>query len=281
MALLRLIDLTASVRTTCQSGLRHKAPALIKKGIQQFVNWAAEDGGYKDLNYIPNITVESVGVMDKQEDITRTMQQRMLALARVHRKFLRLDRSESFWDVGEQRKKRPGLTLAELLVEKYLEPCDEAASDAPSAAGDAVSGDVSIDDMASVVDGDALPSRGEMEPEQDESRIKEESPMLESVQGDPAAASPSMDTHEFRRRPPVVYGLFILRTSVFLLTVDAAKGDDAYVSFHVDMHFMDSHQSVWNALTVALAVCLARDDLMMHMSDFEPADVAEESDPDL
>lgn len=73
----------------------------------------------------------------------------------------------------------------------------------------------------------------------------------------------------FARTPPVVYGLFILNTSVFLLTVDSATVDGAHVSFHVDMDFSDSHQSVWNALTVAIAVCMARDELMGRTEDFE------------
>jgi hypothetical protein len=82
------------------------------------------------------------------------------------------------------------------------------------------------------------------------------------------------------RDPPVVYGLFILNSSVFLLTADAAKDDEAYVSFHVDMDFMDRHQSFWNALTVAIAVCMARDELMTRLDDFEELPKVEDSDPD-
>lgn len=68
---------------------------------------------------------------------------------------------------------------------------------------------------------------------------------------------------------PVVYGLFVLNCSVVLLSVDSAKGDDAYVSFHVDMDLEDRHQSVWNALTVAVAVCLARDQLVRVVDAFD------------
>lgn len=84
----------------------------------------------------------------------------------------------------------------------------------------------------------------------------------------------------FRRKPPVVYGLYVLGTSVFMLTADASKGDAGYISFHVDVNFADKHQSVWNALTVAMAVCSARDELMGRLDDFKPVTVVCDSDPD-
>jgi hypothetical protein len=37
---------------------------------------------------------------------------------------------------------------------------------------------------------------------------------------------------------------------------------------------------VWNALTVAVVVCLARDDMVSRLDDFEEAIVIEDSDPD-
>ncbi|KAF4126540.1 hypothetical protein GMORB2_0276 [Geosmithia morbida] len=85
---------------------------------------------------------------------------------------------------------------------------------------------------------------------------------------------------EYSRRPPVVYGLFIIGTSVFLLTADSSKGEDGYISFHVDINFSDNHQSVWNALTVAIAVCSARDELRSRLDDFDPASIEYDSDPD-
>ena len=69
-------------------------------------------------------------------------------------------------------------------------------------------------------------------------------------------------------------------THVFLLTVDSSKGDDAYVSYHLDINFADNYQSVWNALTVAAVVCLARDDMMLRLDDFKPAPADILSDPD-
>lgn len=84
----------------------------------------------------------------------------------------------------------------------------------------------------------------------------------------------------YRRKPPVVYGLFVLGTSVLILTADASKGSSAYVSFHLDISFADNHQSVWNALTIATIACAARDELMTRTDDFEPAPQVYDSDPD-
>ncbi len=84
----------------------------------------------------------------------------------------------------------------------------------------------------------------------------------------------------YRRKPPVIYGLFVLGTSVLILTADASKGEEAYIRFHLDISFADSHQGVWNALTIAAIVCAARDDLMTRTDDFVPLPLVEESDPD-
>ena len=86
----------------------------------------------------------------------------------------------------------------------------------------------------------------------------------------------------FRRRPPVVWGLFIINTSVFLCTLDAAKeGKDAYVSWHAEIAFSQTRQCVWHALTVGLVVCLARDELMTRLDDFEQVlEEEKQVDPD-
>ncbi|GAB0145057.1 hypothetical protein EsHS_00005504 [Epichloe bromicola] len=208
MALLRLIDLTSSVRTTVQSGLGQKAPPLIKKSLDRYLSWAAEDGGYSHLRYVPNIITAELDASLGESEITSMMEQRMRALALLQREFLRVDRDDDFWSVEE-------------LVDRYV--------------GRRGNGDADADDDDELV---------------------------------------------FRRKPPVVYGLFILRSSVFLLTVDSAKGADAYVSFHVDVHFMDRHQSVWNALTIAIAVCLARDQLVRRVEDFEESPDVQGSESD-
>lgn len=96
---------------------------------------------------------------------------------------------------------------------------------------------------------------------------------------DPPPCTPPPKTG-YRRRPHVVYGLYILGTSVFILTADSSKGGEGYISFHVDVNFADNHQSVWNALTVALVVCSARDELMSRLDDFKPAVITCDSDSD-
>jgi hypothetical protein len=80
----------------------------------------------------------------------------------------------------------------------------------------------------------------------------------------------------------VVWGLFIINSSVFLCTLDAAKeGDDAYVSWHAEIAFTQTRQCVWHALTVALVVCLARDELMTRLDDFDTLPEEPVEDPDL
>ena len=96
------------------------------------------------------------------------------------------------------------------------------------------------------------------------------------------AASDDPLLQQYRRRPPVIYGLFIVHTVVLVLTVDSAKAapDEAQVSYHVEVNFNSPYQGVWNALTVAIPVCMARDDLRSRLADFPVLGHAEESDPD-
>lgn len=243
-ALLRLVDLTSAVRAACQSGQRIKAPALIKKAIDRYVNWAAEDGGYRELQYVPNLTVAVIDTPTDEADITDIMERRMRALSSLQREYLRLDRDPKFWSVDDQQAENPGLPLHELLVEKYM----TIHCSTPSAAS---------------ADHVNVSKKGE----------RPEAATPKSL-GDP------VPDPQYRHHPPVVYGLFILRTSVFLLTVDASKCETAYVSFHVDVNFTDRHQSVWNALTMAIPICLARDELITRICDFGSVPLVEESDPD-
>ncbi|KAG6134844.1 hypothetical protein E4U38_002102 [Claviceps purpurea] len=228
MALLRLIDLTSSVRTTVQSGLHEKASSLIKTSLDRYLSWAAQDGGYAHLRYVPNIITAELDPRLGEAEITNLMEQRMRALAFLQREYLRVDRDDEDFTPSEGQEHCPAA-----LVDRFL-------------------------GQATAHHAGYAPSWGE-----------------EDDDGDAAAAAVV-----YRREPPVVYGLFVLRSSVFLLTVDSAKGLDAYVSFHVDMHFMDRHQSVWNALTIAIAVCLARDQLAGRVEDFEESQRGEGSESD-
>jgi hypothetical protein len=84
-----------------------------------------------------------------------------------------------------------------------------------------------------------------------------------------------------KRLPPVLYGLFIIHTMVLVLTVDSAKPpEEAQVSYHVEVNFNIPYQGVWNALTVAIPVCMARDDMRKRLGDFAMLAPVVESDPD-
>ncbi|EFY92661.1 hypothetical protein J3458_001787 [Metarhizium acridum] len=257
MALIRLIDLTSSVRTTVQSGLRKKATRLIKRCLDKYIAWAAEDGGYSHLKIVPNITTAVMDAELGEKDITGTMKKRMRALAMAQREFLRVDRDDSFWDVSEVEGGVNGADLSTLLVEKYLKRVEElgVSAKAPSRNGSRQS----TPRPRGTSPDDTTPTRTRSSPSP--------SPIPNGLT--PEEKQSTRSQINYRHKPPVVYGLFILRTSVFLLTADSAKGDSAYVSFHVDMHFMDRHQSVWNALTAAIAVCLARDQLSERIDEFE------------
>ena len=52
---------------------------------------------------------------------------------------------------------------------------------------------------------------------------------------------------EYTRRPPVIYGLFVVNTSVMVLTIDSAKEQDAAGSYQVEVGFSKRGQDVWNA----------------------------------
>jgi hypothetical protein len=71
------------------------------------------------------------------------------------------------------------------------------------------------------------------------------------------------------RPPPVLYGLFVVNTTLLVLTVDPSKGPQAHVSYQVEVNFNQRNQGVWNAITVAIVVCLARDDMISRLEYFE------------
>ena len=339
---MRLIDLTSTVRTTSQSRLRHRIAGIIKKGIDQFLGWAAEDGGYADLKVVPNILTEAIDAKTMRANhITDYMQYRMKAMVQLHREFWRVDRDPEFWQVIQPWIMNPDNSLHPLLLEKARRVYkklttleggksvpDELAADidntppktaagakrirvanSPTAEtdelaatpGDRESKKQKKQKMAAQDDRDRDRKRKDRdlkkkdhEAQQDSHSSKtnlarfgvDDTPPSKNAKSPSADKSPFRRSPEnesdikFRRTPPVVYGLFILNTSVFLLTADPAKGDDAYVSFHVEMDFLDRHQSVWNALTVAIAACMARDELMLRTGFFDALPEVQESDPD-
>lgn len=305
-ALTRLIDVTLNARTKCQLGQRHKAPSLIKDTIESYIAWAAQDGGYQNLRYVPNIIVATIDESLDEDGTTVFMQQHMHALARLQRGFLRQPEDANFWDVGT-RPARPfhghlrssryaRFSEQARLIWKYMVHDDHSEYGSQSTGENLSAVDESMtgEELADIVV-DAQESLAR-DPSMDWHQHHEASNALYLergvTSGSPSLASKSLNLDDsvlcsnpeqatqYRRRPPVVYGLFVLRTTVFLVTLDSAKGEGADVSFHVDLVLTEVSQSVWNALTIAIVVCLARDELMARVDDFEPLDLAEESDPD-
>lgn len=70
-------------------------------------------------------------------------------------------------------------------------------------------------------------------------------------------------------RPPVLYGLFVINTTLLVLTVDPTKGPEAHVSYQVEVNLNQRNQGVWNAITMAIVVCLARDGMVARKKYFE------------
>ncbi|KAM0563336.1 hypothetical protein ACHAPJ_001054 [Fusarium lateritium] len=286
MALTRLIDLTAKTRTTIQSGLRNKVSQLIKRELDKYLNWAAQDGDYMHLRIVPNIMTEVVNTTMPEDEITEYIQNRMRSLAKLQREFLREDRNPQFWDVI-----KPSVFGSPMIKS---EPDDGSPSlgawptpDRSRRGSHARVEEVSTTTSQSVAikiepglespPGASLSAVGVHKTTTiSKASSPPRSPSPPSPLKEPQ--TPSRDT--YRCHPPVVYGLFILNTSVLVLTTDSSKGPDAYVSFHVQVDFQDEHQGIWNALTIAIAVCLARDELRTRTGDFEELPCLEESDPD-
>lgn len=315
---MRLIDLTAMVRTSTQSGLRRKVPRLIKRELDKYLNWAAQDGGYHDLRIVPNIVTHIIDSSKSGDEITQFMQDRMRALAQLQREFLRKDRDAQFWEVVKprlthtptikiEREDSPSILrnwpeLKEHQWDADAKP-DELSTERIGLDGRVIK--VETGTKRRLFHTPATPKKRKTDeldlyenttprsgkkarksfPGENEVKTPDKTQLSQTSrqtnQGN-RAATPKTPTKltKYRRIPPVVYGFFILNTSVFLLTVDASQDDAAYVSFHVEADFHDKHQSVWNALTIAIAVCMARDELRGRRVDFAPLPVEVESDPD-
>ncbi|KAM3447331.1 hypothetical protein MY3296_008801 [Beauveria thailandica] len=322
-ALVRLIELTAAIRTTSESGLHRRVPGMIKDGLDRFLAWAAEDGGYSHLRVVPNIITEIVDTKMQEGDITALLQRRMRALARLQREFLRADRDPgAFWrDVatavteGGDEDDDDGdddvfSDRNSLLLQSYLSPRRDRHANkyrqrnTPGRRRQPRRSDNSAEDELAQTTADhsgAAPRRRRPFATVPATELDELAQPGDSVTGllsssaserdglfSPAASTASLVSSpspaaviRYRRPPPVVYGFFILNSSVFILTADASRGDNAYVSFHVETDFLDQRQSVWNALTLAIVTCRARDDMRRRTEDFEPLAAEEDSDPDL
>ncbi|KAH7150115.1 hypothetical protein B0J13DRAFT_283972 [Dactylonectria estremocensis] len=309
MALLRLVDLTSTVRTSIQTGSRNKAPGIIKRELDKYLSWAAQDGDYAHLRIVPNIIAEVIDTTVPEAEITSYIKERMRALARLQREFLRVDSDPEFWDVV-----KPSIMVSPMVKMEFEDssptPLQRWPKDAPRRSDSILDPDelsTESPTRSRTVKQDAGRKRRWLLPSPTtigDDELVQGSPdkaygsatqgppgkkiKIEECSGDesdPASPPPlkrptTPPRITYRRDPPVVYGLFILNTTVLLLTVDSSQGDSAYVSFHVQANFQDPHQSVWHALTMALAVCIARDELITRTVDFDELPVIEESDPD-
>ncbi|RSL53127.1 hypothetical protein CEP51_014942 [Fusarium floridanum] len=299
LALTRLIDLTAKARVSIQSGHRRKVPHLIKRELDKYLSWAAQDADYAHLRIVPNIMTEVVNTTMSEYDITEYIQGRMRSLAKLQREFLREDSNPRFWDVL-----KPSI-MASPMIKIEPDDCSPALGRWSASTEIRRNPRLYIKELSPATpcpDGKVKLEPGLQSPRLDSVDVERQTETRRDEEID-EASSPSQNAfertfahtfavtpiprratntpkHTYRRHPPVVYGLFILNTSVLLLTTDSSKGSDAYVSFQVQIDFQEENQSVWNALTIAIAVCLARDELRIRAGDFEELPCVSESDPD-
>lgn len=284
---------------------------MIKNALAKFIRWATEDGGYNHLQYIPNVLVEILDKNTEQADLTSIIEERMNALARLHRKALAIDqnstesmdidrqvemqiKSEVMASDEQQRQllKQRGQSWGRLgsrIMSKLLGLIRFRPIIKPESHGETKVIDDEDEEQTAVGERKQTADRVSFKMEEDEKlNIKPESfeddvsmkdiPLAQPIlPQSPLLPSPLL----FRRSPPVIYGFFIISTTVCLFTVDSSKNESSMnLSLHLDMNFQDQSQSVWNALTVAIVACLARDDMMTRMDDFEEQRLVEESDVD-
>ncbi|GKT48616.1 uncharacterized protein ColSpa_08797 [Colletotrichum spaethianum] len=263
-ALARLIELTGHVRGLCQTRQRHRARALIEKELHEYTKWAEQDGEYDSLDYIPNLIIDMVDTTMTPQAIEEHMQLRLRAAAASHRAHWRNDKPEVIngdhgpnghqTEADDDEDAEPEDNRVVLVPDKYPTPSPQKLNtDPPSAPPQ---NGINYDDSD-----DRKPTSTEL----DNSAEK----LIHEPNG------------QFIRRPPVLYGLFIVNTSVMVLTIDSAKeGDQAYVSYQVEVGFSKHYQAVWNAITVAIVVCLARDAMIDMKEDFSHKMNDGDSDPD-
>jgi hypothetical protein len=231
-ALIRLIELTSAVRTLSQTGQGEKVPQLIRKELEEYAKWAAQDGGYDDLDIVPNLIVDSVDISAGSEQIEEYMQTRMLKLAAEHRDYWRIERVPA-----GQTWKLSRVELAEVKTEK-TESDDESA-------------------QANAIDMPRIKIEDDDEPVG----------CLEEVR--------------YTQRPPVLYGIFVIHHSAIVLSLDSFKeGNKAVISYQVEAGFNAQYQGVWNAITMAIIICLARDHMVTMADDFVQLVGDPDSDPD-
>lgn len=278
---------------------------MLKKGLERYLAWAAEDAGYNKLKVVPNIIAEIVSPELEEDAVTDYMQSRMRALARLQREFLHKERRSDFWkleqstDPNETPNKTP-LSKKKMLLQKYLSPHGKRLAKRKRASNDDDS-----DDFAPQSE-ETTPTKSGANNHRVRRKLHHFSTEFDELATDQSSILSFQPTTtqtisadgtvpetpkgkditegemlEYRRQPPVVYGLFILGETTFVLTVDSARGESGYISFLCETDFMNRGQTIWNALTIAMVVCMARDDLRERMDDFEDATFEDDTDHDV
>lgn len=242
--------MTTDVRGLVQAGQRHKAPVLIEKELRTYTRWAARDGGYDKLETVPNLIIDLIDTTMSPRQIEDHMRHQLQMAAEDHREYWR-------------DRETPVSTADRKKTDQQSEyDADEAEPE----------------DNRVVLVPDKYPSS----PVRNPPMFPPTSPLraTASNESESLQSSHPRGSKRFIRKPPVVYGLFIVNTSVMVLTIDSAKEEDAIISYQVEAGFNKRGQSAWNAITVAIVVCLARDAMMEMKNDFGDCISNGESDPD-
>ncbi|ROT39441.1 hypothetical protein SODALDRAFT_310937 [Sodiomyces alkalinus F11] len=263
-ALIRLMELTSSVRSLMQTGQKDKAPPLILRELEEYAKWAAQDGGYDNLDIIPNIVIDIVDTTKSSVELEQYMQHRLASLAARHRKYWRIDSpaDDGFADHRPAVPGRSSTSEATPWNRRFRDPGSAVTRNELSTAEARTALDNDSDARSDAASGERI---GEPEVE-----IK--------IEDDELFARLEL---RYTQRPPVLYGMFIIHSTVLVLSTDSAKEDkDATVSYQVEVAFNVKDQGVWNAITIAIVICLARDNMVTMANDFVQLVGSPQSDPD-
>ena len=86
------------------------------------------------------------------------------------------------------------------------------------------------------------------------------------------------EVEEYRRQPPLLYGVIVAQTIAIFVTLDSSK-PDANLRHIAHFDFKDGKMAVWNGFALAIICAVARNYLMSIKDELEDDDEPE-SDPD-
>jgi hypothetical protein len=251
----------------------HQASGHIKKELETYLKWAACDGGYDKLNILSNIMVEAVDIKLGRNRIVPYMDERMRAMACQHRRFWRIGHEEDAESSDDDEEGAPLLPILELNPEKENTEHGKDETDGTGEiqqSGEDLERDLSAGNRSEKAQPEK--KRFEIRPKGGNSDDRSQA-RAEATVG-------KMDLDQYNEPPPVLYGIFIVNRTVVVLTIDPAKGKRAYVSLQVEINFQRRNQGVWNAITIAIVVCMARDEMIQRKKYFVPMKEESDDDPD-